>query len=149
MLLWHPPTDTYKSKQLRTNLYITLSKAIVTLVIALTATVHAYGQPVANFTANVTSGCGPLSVQFTDQSTGNPTAWNWEFSNGTLANVQNPGVTFNTPGTYSVKLVVQSSAGISQLEILNYITVLPSPTADFSANITITCLPATINFTDL
>ncbi len=136
-------------KQLANNLYTTISKAILTLVIALTGTIYGFAQPVANFSANVTSGCGPLSVNFTDQSTGNPTAWNWEFSNGTLSNVQNPSVSFSAPGTYSVKLVVQNSAGISQLERLNYITVLPSPTADFSANITLTCLPATINFSDL
>jgi PKD repeat protein len=138
-----------KIKTLRKQLYTTLSKAIITLVIALTGNCPGFCQPVANFTANVTSGCGPLTVQFTDQSTGNPTAWNWEFSNGTLSSVQNPAVTFSAPGTYSVKLVVQNAAGIAQLERINYITVLPTPTAEFSANITLSCVPATINFTDL
>lgn len=103
----------------------------------------------ANFTANVTSGCSPLTVTFTDQSTGNPTAWNWEFSNGTLSNAQNPSVTFSTPGTYSVKLVVQNATGIDQIERINYITVSSSPTANFSANTTLSCLPAVIDFTDL
>ena len=36
--------------------------------------------PVANFGANVTSGVAPLGVQFTDLSTGNPTAWAWDFN---------------------------------------------------------------------
>jgi gliding motility-associated-like protein len=109
-----------------------------------------YGQaPVANFTANITSGCAPLTVSFTDQSTGNPTAWNWEISNGTLASGPNPVVNFNSPGVYSVKLVVQNASGISELERVNYITVYPSPSADFSANITLGCVPSTISFTDL
>jgi gliding motility-associated-like protein len=116
----------------------------------LTLTASAFGQnPVANFTANVTSGCSPLTVTFTDQSSGNPTAWSWEFSNGTLSSVQNPVVTFSTPGTYSAKLVVQNATGIAQIEKIDYITVFPSPTADFSADITLSCLPAIIHFTDL
>jgi len=45
--------------------------------------------------------------------------------------------------------VVQNATGIAQLERIDYITVLPSPSADFSANITLSCIPAAINFTDL
>lgn len=104
--------------------------------------------PVANFTANVTSGCAPLTVTFTDQSTGNPTSWNWEFSNGTLSSVRNPVITFATPGTYSVRLVVQNATGIGQTERIDYITVNPSPVANFAANLTLACLPARIQFTD-
>ena len=83
--------------------------------------------PVAGFTSNLTSGCAPLTVSFTDQSTNNPTSWNWEFSNGTLSNAQNPVVTFADPGTYSVKLVVQNASGIDDIERIDYITVVPSP----------------------
>ncbi|MFI5129509.1 MAG: PKD domain-containing protein, partial [Chitinophagales bacterium] len=119
-------------------------------MIALFVAIYSMAQnPVANFTASVTSGCAALTVYFTDQSTGNPTSWNWEFSDGTLSNVQNPTVTFSIPGTYSVKLVVQNANGIAQFERLNYITVFPSPAVDFTANITLSCVPAAINFTDL
>lgn len=86
---------------------------------------------------------------FTDQSTGSPFEWNWEFSNGTLSSVQNPIVTFSTPGTYSVKLVVRSANGIDEFERINYITVFPSPTPNFSADITLGCVPVRVNFTDL
>ena len=58
-------------------------------------------------------------------------------------------MTFSTPGTYSVKLVVQNATGVAEVERINYITVFPSPTANFSANITLGCVPATIQFTDL
>lgn len=140
----------YKSKTLRTNHYTILLKAAFLLVTGLSAINYTYAQaPVANFTASATSGCAALTISFTDQSTGNPTNWNWEFSNGTLSNVQNPTVTFTLPGTYSVKLVVQNAAGISQLERVNYITVSPSPTANFTANMRLSCAPAVINFTDL
>ena len=38
--------------------------------------------PVADFTANVTSGPAPLAVRFTDASTGTPTSWSWTFGDG-------------------------------------------------------------------
>lgn len=116
---------------------------------ALSGTAYVFGQnPVANFTANVTSGCAPLAVTFTDQSSGNPTEWNWEFSNGTLSSQRNPTVSFSAPGTYSVKLIVRNENGIDQIEKTDYITVYPSPVADFTANLTLACVPATIKFTD-
>ncbi|HRF18911.1 MAG TPA: hypothetical protein PK977_12125, partial [Chitinophagaceae bacterium] len=38
--------------------------------------------PTANFSGTPLSGCSPLIVHFQDLSTGNPTAWNWNFGNG-------------------------------------------------------------------
>jgi PKD repeat protein len=104
--------------------------------------------PVAEFTANRTSGCAPLVVTFTDQSTGSPTTWNWGFSNGQLSNVQNPTISFSLPGTYTVSLVVQNADGTQGITKTDYITVFPSPQALFSANITTGCVPVTVQFTD-
>ncbi|MET0393180.1 MAG: PKD domain-containing protein, partial [Chitinophagaceae bacterium] len=125
-------------------------KTLTAFLFACLFAISANGQnPSANFSASVTSGCSPLTVTFTDESTGNPTNWNWEFSNGTLSSAQNPVVTFNDPGTYSVKLVVKSATGIDQIERINYITVLPSPRVSFQADLTLSCLPAVIHFSDL
>ena len=44
----------------------------------------------ANFTATPTSGCSPLVVNFTDQSTGNPTQWRWDLGNGTISFYKTP-----------------------------------------------------------
>jgi gliding motility-associated-like protein len=63
--------------------------------------------------------------------------------------VQNPVVTFSAPGTYSVKLVVRNASGIDQIERINYITVFPSPTVNFNADITLGCVPVRVRFTDL
>lgn len=105
--------------------------------------------PVPEFSANVTTGCAPLAVQFTDQTTGNPTFWNWDLGNGQLSTLQNPSTTYTTPGVYTVTLVVRNANGINSITKTNYIVVNPSPTARFTANITTACLPATIQFTDL
>lgn len=82
------------------------------------ASVLAYGAPtqnsndnttvtlIADFTANPTTEDAPLSVQFTDISTGTPTAWQWDFnSDGKVdSNEQNPIYEFKNPGTYTVTL---------------------------------------------
>jgi PKD repeat protein len=72
------------------------------------------GSPVADFSTSVTSGYAPLSVQFTDKSTGSPTSWSWDFDGDGNADssVQNPpAYTYNTAGTYTAKLTVSNANG--------------------------------------
>ena len=58
----------------------------------------------ADFTQNVTSGAAPLTVQFTDKSSGRPNSWLWEFGDGTTSGQQNPVHTYTGAGTYTVTL---------------------------------------------
>jgi len=105
--------------------------------------------PVANFSANNTSSCNPLVVQFTDLSTNNPTSWSWNLGNSTTSIVQNPSTTYSTPGTYTVTLTVTNASGTSTKTITNYITILVSPTVNFTANDTIpTCGSKIVTFTN-
>jgi len=69
--------------------------------------------PVANFSANKTSGYAPLTVNFTNQSENSPKSWEWDFdNNGTVDSTdKNPTYTYNTAGKYSVKLKVTNKAG--------------------------------------
>jgi len=105
--------------------------------------------PVANFSANITSGCAGFTVSFSDQSTGNPFSWNWDFGNGQLGTGKNPSVYYSQPGTYTVKLVVKNASGVDEVIKTNYITVFPAPLPSFTANMTTACAPSTIQFTDL
>jgi PKD repeat protein len=73
--------------------------------------------PVASFTASPTSGSAPLTVQFTDTSTGavftTPSfvPWAWDFGDGTTSGAQHPTHTYTTPGVYTVKLIRYGSGG--------------------------------------
>ncbi|HEX4646967.1 MAG TPA: S8 family serine peptidase, partial [Verrucomicrobiae bacterium] len=67
----------------------------------------------ANFSANPASGQAPLTVQFTDTSTGSPTAWNWNFGDGATASAQNPSHTYSNAGNFTVTLTVGNSSGAS------------------------------------
>jgi PKD repeat protein len=79
----------------------------------------------AAFTSNATTICHGASVQFTDQSQGNPTSWSWSFPGGTPAssNLQNPAVTYSTPGVYDVTLTVFRQSINSTISMPGYITV--------------------------
>jgi len=90
--------------------------------------------PTANFSATPTSGCASLTVNFSDNSTGSPTAWFWDFdNNGTIDSAaQNPSHQYNSPGTYTVKLGVSNACGSDNKTISNYITVNPKPTASIT-----------------
>jgi PKD repeat protein len=79
----------------------------------------------AGFAADVISGTTPLTVTFTDQSTGNPTGWAWDFNNDGIVDstTQDSEYTYTRGGTYTVKLTV-TRPGQSDDEIKNgYIVV--------------------------
>jgi PKD repeat protein len=66
--------------------------------------------PIANFNFS-NGGCqAPCIVSFTDASTG-ATSWNWDFGNGQTSTMQNPSVTYNTGGNYTVQLTVSGPTG--------------------------------------
>jgi len=85
----------------------------------------------ANFTANVTSLCEDGQVQFTDNTTGGATSWNWTFEGGTpeTSTTQNPLVTYNTAGNFDVTLVAGNGTGSNSVKKSEYITVNPKPAA--------------------
>ncbi|MDD5510613.1 MAG: glycosyl hydrolase family 18 protein [Dehalococcoidales bacterium] len=67
--------------------------------------------PVANFNANPMSGQAPLTVAFTDTSTGNITGYLWNFGDGSTSTTRNPSNVFNTAAQYSVSLTVTGPDG--------------------------------------
>src|SRR6266542_3346158 len=66
----------------------------------------------ADFTASPTSGNVPLTVQFTDQSTGTITGRDWNFGDGSAhSSTQNPSHTYTNAGNYTVTLTVTGGGG--------------------------------------
>ncbi|AKB81093.1 cell surface protein [Methanosarcina barkeri 3] len=80
--------------------------------------------PVADFSAFPTSGMAPLKVLFTDNSTGGPTSWIWDFGDGINSkHALNATHTFTEPGKYNISLIVTNGNGSSTKLISEYITV--------------------------
>ncbi|HOW14101.1 PKD domain-containing protein, partial [Methanosarcina sp.] len=86
--------------------------------------------PDAAFAADVTSGNAPLTVNFTDQSTGTPTSWLWDFGDGTNTTEQNPSHIYTSTGTYSVSLTVSNDDGSDSEIKTDYIVVSTPETPD-------------------
>lgn len=113
-----------------------------------TLTLPAAVSPVASFTADVTSGVAPLTVQFNDTSTNTPTAWNWNFTNVTGNNTpvsfstsQNPSQSFGI-GNFSIKLNASNSAGSNISAQTTFVNVSSTPELPISANFTSTPNPS-------
>ena len=90
--------------------------------------------PIAEFNYNKSYICQGDSVQFYDQSyDATPTVYNWQFTGGTpsTSGIENPVITYNTPGVFSVTNQPGTSAGSSSLTKSNIITV-SSLAADYS-----------------
>jgi subtilisin family serine protease len=62
--------------------------------------------PAAKFIAAPIFGEVPLTVQFTDSSTGNIYSRTWNFGDDSTSNLQNPSHTYQSPGVFSPRLTV-------------------------------------------
>lgn len=106
--------------------------------------------PVAAFSASSVSGNAPLTVAFTDTSTGSPTSWLWDFGDGTTSTSQSPSHTYYGVGNYRVSLTVSKDSG-SPNTTESIIQVFPTTAvvADFNTNVTSGKAPLTVQFNDL
>jgi hypothetical protein len=87
--------------------------------------------PVADFTTSDPRSCPcpSLTINFTDLSTGDPSAWEWNFGDGTSSTEQNPSHTFG-PGDWDVSLTAINITDSSTNTKHSYVkvNVAPSPT---------------------
>jgi hypothetical protein len=79
--------------------------------------------PAAAFSATPLTGDAPLTVQFTDESTNTPTAWDWDFGDSGTSTDQHPEHEYTTPGSYDVGLEVTNAGGSDDEVKAGYITV--------------------------
>lgn len=116
-----------------------------------TSTVNVYKIPTGNITANVTSGCTPLAVTFTDKSTpgdGTITSVNWDFGDGNAATGATANYTYNVGGSYDASVIVTNSFGCTSSQSVT-ITPEATPEPEFTSNTQGSCkAPLTVNFTN-
>ena len=103
--------------------------------------------PIANFTANQTSGNSAMSVKFTDQSTGDrPLTYLWNFGDGTTSTEQHPVHNFTNVGSYNVSLTVTNAFGNDTMVKNAFINVGVRANIFFTANSSCGS-PNVVNFT--
>ncbi|MFP4460222.1 MAG: choice-of-anchor D domain-containing protein [Candidatus Zixiibacteriota bacterium] len=93
----------------------------------------------ADFTATPATGTAPLYIEFSDESTGDITEYQWDIGGEYSPTVPNPTHTFSTAGTYEVKLTVTNACGSTDSSIQTISVFAPSgPSIDYS--------PSALNF---
>jgi PKD repeat protein len=119
----------------------------VCFLLMLVCNTETFGQLTASFTINKESGCKPLTVQFTNTTTGAGAnvVYTWNFGNGNTSALTNPGATYIEEKTYTVTLTASSGGNTSTAT--KQITVYKTPTVDFSATPTKGCMPLEVGFT--
>ena len=93
------------------------------------------GPPTAAFAAAPTNGSAPLSVTFTDASSGSPTSWAWDFGDGNSSTAQNPVHVYNALGTFVATLTVTNADGSdSTSQTITTTSACAAPVASFNVN---------------
>lgn len=139
------PTHTYPSNGTY-NVTLTVTNAFG-CTHSVTHPVIVNPVPVAAF-ANSTA-CFGQATTFTDQTTGTPISWNWNFGDASPAgNTQNPSHIYAAAGTYTVTLIAFGGSGCSDT-VSHPVTVNPVPTANFTSANVCTNDPMSFNSTSL
>jgi PKD repeat protein len=105
---------------------ITVTAENVGGVVTVTQSLMLYTPVSADFTAMPVSGMAPLMVTFTNTSTGDYTASQWDFGDGLTSTVASPTHTFTTAGVYTISLTVSGPGGTDTRTRPAYITVTPA-----------------------
>jgi PKD repeat protein len=106
--------------------------------------------PIVDFVGAPTNGLVPLTVYFTNLTTG-ATSFTWDFGDGDTSTDEDPSHTFTNAGSYTITLTAASPGGTNALTWTNYVVVtnLPLPTVDFAASPTNGFAPLTVAFSNL
>ncbi len=106
--------------------------------------------PIASFTKNATGGEAPLTVKFTNTSTGGvPTSFQWLINGQQAGTSENLTYTFTTPGTYNVALIASNAGGSSAAngQAIVVTGVSGKPNADFTKTSSSYAAPSQVQFT--
>jgi PKD repeat protein len=106
--------------------------------------------PVAAFFSSSTSSAQiGDQVQFTSLENENVSSWEWTFEGGSPAtsSEQNPVVTYEEWGVFSVSLVVSGSGSTDELVVANHMTIGEVVFADFTSDLTTIDAGGTVNYT--
>jgi PKD repeat protein len=107
-----------------------------------------YEPAIAGFSATPLSGTRPLTVTFTNQSTGDFDQVLWNFGDGVTSTLFSLTHTYHLARTYTVTLQVSGLGGTDDLTRENYITVYEPVSVDFTATPISGTRPLTVTFTN-
>ncbi|RME50093.1 MAG: PKD domain-containing protein, partial [Deltaproteobacteria bacterium] len=95
--------------------------------------------PIADFVGEPTAGTVPLTVTFTNRSTGSITAFLWSFGDGSTSTEENPTHRYDHAGTFTVSLTVTGPGGSDIEQKTGYIIVREDTDRDGVPDISDNC----------
>lgn len=148
-LLQNPSVTYFNPGQYTVRLIVQNAAGRDTLI--RTQYITIYAQPTINFSSSTTTGCFPLTVNFTDQSTagsGTISHWQWDFGDGNLSTQQNPTHIYTSSGNFNVSLRITNSNGCTKtVTRANFINIMEKPVPGFTITNATACRPpAAIQF---
>ncbi len=107
-------------------------------------------RPTASFYKSKQEGCAPLAVTYTSNSYVFPfnpiTSYTWCNGGspsltvtGTGSNVSAPTFTYNTPGTYTPFLIIQTAQGCTDISFIDTVIVATPPVISFNVSPLLVC----------
>lgn len=104
--------------------------------------------PTASFHPDITTGCNPLTVNFSNTSI-NAVSYSWSFGDGTYSTLQHPSHVYNNIGTYTVSLIVTNTQGCKDTLVYPTAINVTGSIMNFISPAPITaCAPHSVNFAD-
>ncbi len=147
------PSHTYNTPGTYTVSLIIINNSpcgLLTDTMVKTSYITVIAGSVAAFVADTTNGCNPLTINFTNNSTG-ATTYLWDFGDGNTSTSLSPSHTYTALGTYTVTLITYTANGCNDtLVMTNYIHVTPliNVTCSFTLDSISGCIPFVVNFTN-
>lgn len=106
------------------------------------------GNPTADFDADTTTAeCPPLEVTFADQSSSDVTNWYWDFGEGSTSQLTNPSKIYNSAGSFTVSLIVETLQGCRDTMTKANFVNLQGPNGSFTFTPKEGCRPREVTFT--
>ena len=153
---WDFGDNTTSTSQNPTHVYLNSGTFSVKLIVTsntgskgtVSKMIVVNNKPIVQFEVDITEGCSPLLVNFTNLSTtDNGSSYYWDFGDFIISSEQSPTHTFLSSRSYTIKHIVTSPGGCKDSLIKNsYIKVFESPVSDFTSSSG--CLNTDIIFTD-
>lgn len=117
-----------------------------------TRNVVIYPNPAASFSWQPQFPTTNDTITFVDSSAGLPSAWAWDFGDGTTSTQQNPSKRFTAAGTKLVKLTVMrgnlSHSITREVNVAAVTSGTPMVAAAFEASATTVSIGSTVSFSD-
>jgi len=104
--------------------------------------------PKADFSVDPSSGILPLTVKFTDKTSGDPQSWEWGFGDGSISAERNPTHTYTKSGMYTVTLSAVNEYGKGSITRSGVINAGVVPDAEFIVEPREGDPPLTVRFRD-